>query len=226
MDEMNSNDKSIEIPLLAQVPGQEAPGPRADRMQEVFMVCFTAVNHSFDGRKEKNHPESDEQRITRFVGNWREFLVDLMMSLVLPVLLSIQFYMAYQFPSTTAETGLSHGQAQTNLALYTLACLSYRFSCGSSEGYDLHLYYMPEIVSDGIALLLLLHCTWLAFTLTSVFAMAFALAAVLNTCSEMMICSSTGLLDQPRRRRQPTKNADNNALDVNHHNRLVTPTLV
>ena len=230
-DEIWNSDHRLDVPLLAQVHGEGAPEPkrrdRANRIYGVSMFCFTAINHRCDENHEELRPEGNEYRIAGLIGSWRQFIVDLALSLILPFFLSIQFYMVYQFYGTTAESDLSHRQAQTNLALYTVACLSYRFSCGSSGDYDMYLYFMPEIVSDGIALLLLLHCTWWAVTLTSVFAMAFAFAAVLNTGSGMMMCNGTEkILEGPRSRRGPIITHENDSLDVTYHNRLAKPTLV
>ena len=215
MSETHSN--SLEIPLLHdQQKLEKIPhhGVRAHSMHEIHMVCFTALDHHDEGDDE---PVLNDDYSRRYLCSSHSTLQALTVTLILPVLLSIQFYLAYQFPNAAADTGLSLAQAQTILALYTVACLSYRLSCPSApDQCDMHLYLMPEIVSDAIALMLLLHYMWLGVTVTSIFAIAFALAAVSNTISCMRTEEGVRVI----------KGNDDGDLDVTHHNHLFKPSLV
>lgn len=230
------NDDDLEAPLLEEPQPQKHDDDDDDdavTVHEVHMVCFTPVNHhDCDYQPSSMWCSAAEGRRRSTV------LYDLAVSLVLPVLLAVQFYLAYQQSTpekTVAEdTGLSLREAWTVLGLYTLACLSYRFSCSDDNEYDdskdemcgsTLLYLLPELVSDGIALLLLLHSTALALSVTSLFAIAFAVAAVLNTMPSLNIIKvRVAVVDEEEEEAE-----EQDGLDVTHHDRtklFLQPTTV
>ena len=174
-------------------------------VHEVSMVCFTVVNS--DPTTTNLHQDD---------------YPPLLMSLVIMALLWVHFYLAYHGPPqdddpnaptpvvVDATTNLTWHQTQCIWALYVLSSLIYHCSCQAEE--SVWLQTMPEHVANVISLLFLVHSAGAAMAVCSVFAIAFSIAAVFNTCS-----LKVSVVDGDE---------EDDGLDTTHHNRTNPRSLV
>lgn len=211
----------LQVPLLP--PAKATTGNKAkthrisptkiddddDDVQEVWMVCFAKVGGaSVDVDEDVTTPNDEDGE------DWDKTSVcGMLLSVCLPALLWFQFYIAFQNPAVDTQQ-LQWVTVQGGVFFFVVASVLYRQSISSFSSTCMVLQVLPELVTDVVLLLILVHMVETAIVVVHFFTIVLSINAVLNSCT----CSVR--IEEEQKRTSNDGDEEDCGLDKTYHDRM------